>query len=365
MANGHFLNRHLLGNCIHMTQDAQKHSPINTDITNADIAATTKTTKSASSASGNNHDMMISDDMISDDMEMPYDSEEDSFGDLDDMDAWLEQQKRQLQPKEPKEDIPNINTQTEKKQKVVRFASEDKPNDLFNHGNGTNSDGTDDWLQALLSDDNHQQKHPHIAPDADDLSNLMAEYGVDTEYEQALNNDDVLDKINERLAANPKAQPTMGKPLLTQLIWGVGCLLLIALMWVQYLIFNVDRLMTNPDYANKIQGLCSALSCSLPSTDLSQLNIQSGFRPSSVNTTAQHSDVLIGLENQANNELIYPNVKVSLSNGEQLLGQFIATPQDYLTIAQKRMGAKQSKVIMFTVPIPASGVGEVQVEPFY
>ena len=364
MANGHFFNRHLLGYCIHMTQDAQKHSPISTDITNADIAATTKTTKSASSVSDNNYDM-ISDDMISDDMDIQYDSKEDSFGDLDDMDAWLEQQKRQLQPKEPKEDTPNINTQAEKKQKVVRFASEDKPNDLFNHSNNTNSDGTDDWLQALLSDDNHQQKHPHIAPDADDLSNLMAEYGVDTEYEQALNNDDVLDKINERLASNPKAQPTMGKSLLTQLIWGVGCLLLIALMWVQYLIFNVDRLMTNPDYANKIQGLCSALSCSLPSTDLSQLNIQSGFRPSSVNTTAQHSDVLIGLENQANNELIYPNVKVSLSNGEQLLGQFIATPEDYLTIAQKRMGAKQSKVIMFTVPIPASGVGEVQVEPFY
>ena len=302
MANGHFFNRHLLGYCIHMTQDAQKHSPISTDITNADIAATTKTTKSASSVSDNNYDM-ISDDMISDDMDIQYDSKEDSFGDLDDMDAWLEQQKRQLQPKE---DAPNINTQAEKKQKVVRFASEDKPNDLFNHSNNTNSDGTDDWLQALLSDDNHQQKHPHISPDADDLSNLMAEYGVDTEYEQALNNDDVLDKINERLAANPKAQPTMGKPLLTQLIWGVGCLLLIALMWVQYLIFNV-----------------------------------------------------------ANNELIYPNVKVSLSNGEQLLGQFIATPQDYLTIAQKRMGAKQSKVIMFTVPIPASGVGEVQVEPFY
>lgn len=356
MANGHFFNRHLLGYCIHMTQDAQKHSPISTDITNADIAATTKTTKSASSVSDNNYDM------ISDDMDIQYDSKEDSFGDLDDMDAWLEQQKRQLQPKE---DTPNINTQAEKKQKVVRFASEDKPNDLFNHSNNTNSDGTDDWLQALLSDDNHQQKHPHISPDADDLSNLMAEYGVDTEYEQALNNDDVLDKINERLAANPKAQPTMGKPLLTQLIWGVGCLLLIALMWVQYLIFNVDRLMTNPDYANKIQGLCSALSCSLPSTDLSQLNIQSGFRPSGVNTTTQHSDVLIGLENQANNELIYPNVKVSLSNGEQLLGQFIATPEDYLTIAQKRMGAKQSKVIMFTVPIPASGVGEVQVEPFY
>lgn len=356
MANGHFFNRHLLGYCIHMTQDAQKHSPISTDITNADIAATTKTTKSASSVSDNNYDM------ISDDMDIQYDSKEDSFGDLEDMDAWLEQQKRQLQPKE---DTPNINTQAEKKQKVVRFASEDKPNDLFNHSNNTNSDGTDDWLQALLSDDNHQQKHPHISPDADDLSNLMAEYGVDTEYEQALNNDDVLDKINERLAANPKAQPTMGKPLLTQLIWGVGCLLLIALMWVQYLIFNVDRLMTNPDYANKIQGLCSALSCSLPSTDLSQLNIQSGFRPSGVNTTTQHSDVLIGLENQANNELIYPNVKVSLSNGEQLLGQFIATPEDYLTIAQKRMGAKQSKVIMFTVPIPASGVGEVQVEPFY
>lgn len=58
------------------------------------------------------------------------------------------------------------------------------------------------------------------------------------------------------------------------LIWGLGSLLLIGLLGLQYVIFNLDSLLKDPEKAAKIHSLCAIVSCDLPIANVSMLKTE-------------------------------------------------------------------------------------------
>lgn len=153
--------------------------------------------------------------------------------------------------------------------------------------------------------------------------------------------------------------PQSHTPIAT-ILWIAGCLVLTLLLFAQYAIFNQNTLLKNPASAARLQALCSSVVCSLPSADLSMLTIDKlSYRSSSVSNTAGFSDIQAELVNQSEQAQLFPSLKVSVYDNNNLYGEFIAAPEDYLLSTQSQLAAQQSRAVMFTVPVAAQQISQI------
>lgn len=162
------------------------------------------------------------------------------------------------------------------------------------------------------------------------------------------------------LASNSATQ----KPVYISFFWAFGCFVLLLLLLAQYVIFNLDNLIKNPSSQGKLAIFCKVASCSIPSADLHNIIVTNQtIRPSTV--TAGRTDILASLVNTSNEEQLYPNLHVRLYHDQKLLGEFIATPDDYLTVSQRILSRKQFRLFLLSTDIAYDEITKVEIMPFY
>lgn len=316
-------------------------------------------------------DTLIHDDLIYDDMDID-DPEEDvqEYDSLDSMDAWLTQASNTSpsaatteKPKAPssKETIKTPNPSTKKPSTSTISASSSTQDMLSSaaandiHANVESSDNNS-WLQKLLEEQNQDEETP---PDDTDLSQLLSDMGVPVKDEDPAV-DDRLRKTQLPFA------PTQTTRSIASLLWILGCLVLALLLAAQYVIFNLENLVKNPAYAQRLQSICSVAACSLPSADLSALTISNTFhRSSQIKTAGTFSDIGATLSNGSPQAQLYPNVKISVYGKDEIIGEFIADPNDYLLGKQSQLAANTDRQLLFTIPVANAKIRDITMTALY
>ncbi len=150
------------------------------------------------------------------------------------------------------------------------------------------------------------------------------------------------------------------------LLWMAGCLVLVLSLFAQYVIFNLNTLLKNPEYSAHLTKVCAIAVCRLPSADLDAFVITDlSFETSGIKAANKFTDIQATLENESSESQLFPSLKVSIYGGNSLLGEFIALPEDYLIGRQNQLTAGYGKPFMFTIPITATKVNEVIIKPIY
>ncbi|MGM8908791.1 zinc-ribbon and DUF3426 domain-containing protein [Psychrobacter sp. 1U1] len=237
---------------------------------------------------------------------------------------------------------------------MSRYDNVSAPIDTSNRN--TNNDNA--WLEKLLEEQNH--KTDVIEPGTD-LSQLLVSMGV---------------PLRDQFQATPKRASKAQSRIypvqsrvqtsIASLLWLAGCLVLIMLLFAQYVIFNLDNLVKNPMYAERLQAVCAIAACSLPTADMTAFDIVDViYRPSEVNAADGFTDIAATLANQSTKSQLLPNLKVSIYSNDDVIGEFIAMPKDYLVSKQNLLFAEQNKPFMFTVPVVNDEINKVIIDPIY
>nr|WP_267442915.1 DUF3426 domain-containing protein [Psychrobacter sp. 28M-43] len=316
-------------------------------------------------------DTLIHDDLIYDDMDIDEPEEDvQEYDSLDSMDAWLTQASNTSpsvatteKPKAPlsKETIKSSNSSTKKPSTSTISASSSTQDMLSSaaandiHANVESTDNNS-WLQKLLEEQNQDEETP---PDDTDLSQLLSDMGVPVKDEDPAADD----RLRKTQLPFAPAQTTRS---IASLLWILGCLVLALLLAAQYVIFNLENLVKNPAYAQRLQSICSVAACSLPSADLSALTINNTFhRSSQIKTAGTFSDIGATLSNGSPQSQLYPNVKISVYGKDEIIGEFIADPNDYLLGKQSQLAANTDRQLLFTIPVANAQIRDITMTALY
>lgn len=307
---------------------------------------------------------LIHDDLIYDDMDIdePVESilEYDS---LDSMDAWLGQVAHTSEALNESSNSTakafnkNSRSSTKSSSIVQPVLSSVAANNIHVSVDQTSDNS---WLEDLLKEQNKREDTP--PRDDTDLSRLLLDMGVPVKDENSITEEHVRkSQVQARFA--PERQESQS---VASLLWALGCLVLALLLFAQYVIFNLENLVKNPAYAQRLQAICTVAACSLPSADLTALTISSSnHRPSQIVDTGSFSDVSATLNNQSTKAQLYPNLKVSVYGSDKVIGEFIAAPEDYLLSKQNQLAANSSRQLLFTVPVADTQIREITISPLY
>jgi predicted Zn finger-like uncharacterized protein len=319
----------------------------------------------------------LDDDLLfHDDMEID-DSPESitAYGSLEEMDAWLSQSDTSDATDNastaPAKAVPEKSTPAASdmlKKPAAASVSSTDANDI--HANVATTSGNDTsenaWLEALLK---AQQDSDNALPDEDaadkqdntDLSQLLENIGMATN-----NKEKISQARTNRIHTHTQQGSTPSKNPIATILWLVGSLILILLLLAQYVIFNLDTLIKNPDHAARLQTVCSMAACSLPHADIADLSTtEPSYRPSRIKAAAAFSDIETSLVNQSQHSQLLPNIKVTIYGDNALIGAFIAPPKDYLLSPQSQIAAESSKSMMFTVPVATNQINNITIDVIY
>lgn len=309
------------------------------------------------------HDGLIYDDMDIDESEqtaLEYDS-------LEDMDAWL----TQASVSTAAHNKPSKSTSNTSKKAATSLAKP-APKAAAEHSSAAQialssaaandiranvDEGTDNaWLENLLKEQHTEQ---NTAQDDTNLSQLLHDMGVPLKDEGHASE-------NRIKQANANFNSTPEQRSIASLLWTLGCLVLALLLFAQYVIFNLETLVKNPAHAERLQTICSVAACSLPNADLSAFTITDPKHQSSqVTKDGQFSDISAALNNQSATAQLYPNIKVSVYSTDDLIGEFIAAPEDYLLSKQTQLAANSRRKVLFTIPLANAKIREVTISALY
>lgn len=357
----------------HSAQTADNHNK------NQHAAGATKSPLTPPHSKNISSDILIEDDLIHDGLiydDMDSDEPEESvleYDSLDSMDAWLTQASNMnnssytstadnqptsnLSKKTDKNNASSAKVSsdatTENSSSAQMALSSAAANDIH-----ANVDDTADnsWLEKLLKE---QNKGEEVRQDDTDLSQLLLDMGVPLKDEAPTSEERVR-------KAQAKFTPTPQRRSIASLLWTLGCLVLALLLFAQYVIFNLETLMKNPVHAERLQSVCAVAACSLPSADLTAFTITNlNHKSSKIKMDGKSSDVSATLNNQSAKAQLYPNVKVSVYGANDMIGEFIATPADYLLSKQSQLAADSSRNILFTIPVANRQIREVTISPLY
>ncbi|WP_394260716.1 DUF3426 domain-containing protein, partial [Moraxella boevrei] len=192
----------------------------------------------------------------------------------------------------------------------------------------------EDWLADLLEEERRKEEAVQYMPDNDKLTkvgrnntvvDMLDELGVDVAHEQSLESDEYHQRLDERFNAQVASQKNVKMPIGMMLVWCVGSLLLVGLLAVQHVVFNLDNLLKNPDSAKNLQQACAIFKCNLPTANVSLLATETLKLEKAKD--AKQTDLTFTLRNSTSQKMIYPNLKISLRDGNDIKAQTIVTPE--------------------------------------
>lgn len=231
------------------------------------------------------------------------------------------------------------------------------------------------WLQSLMAqaDDNEamdDSSATHTKPkrgmNTVFNTDIFDQIAVDTGSEQQADLLAYQKKIDERLSQQVSSQQSLNaKSFNMGIVWGLGSLLLIFLLAAQYIIFNINTLITSTTNAAVLSTICHKIpACQLPLADTGLIDVQM-LKLAHSSKQAGQTDVVFTLTNTTDNNIIYPSVKVSLRNGNTILAQTLLTPTDYLEAGNNYLMPHQIKPIKLRIDFPKAQVQAANIELVY
>lgn len=216
------------------------------------------------------------------------------------------------------------------------------------------------WLQDLLKDSDPSELAKQVKID----NTKVNEIDLVTIIPSAAHTPKIHKKssaLNKIFSNKPTSQQiATKKPIGVQIMWFIGCIILLLLLGVQYTIFNLDTLVRNPNYASSVQKFCNIAKCSIPNADLASISVSSTLK-----NHPKATDIIITIHNKSNHEQLYPNLLVRLKNKDgMVIADFVASSHSYLSESQTSILGNQSKRIMLTANTDKTPTS-VEVTPFY
>ncbi len=232
------------------------------------------------------------------------------------------------------------------------------------------------WLEALVYNYNDSDSSDYITTDVDDdLQGLLTSAGAGANDSQTSPSHSPNPSILSASRLQPKRVTAQQQSLsiaeegprsIANLLWVAGCLVLVLSLFAQYVIFNLNTLLKNPYYAERLEVVCAIAACRLPSATIEAFIIDDiSFDASKIQRGNEFIDLQATLANKSMQTQLLPNLKVSLYNSGSLIGEFIALPEEYSTGRQSQLAAGYTMSFMFTIPLSVTQVSHVDVEPFY
>lgn len=226
------------------------------------------------------------------------------------------------------------------------------------------------WLLSLMAqaDDNEAADDAGAKRGMDGVFNtdIFDQIPIDTRSEQQADLLAYQQKIDERLSQQVSSQQLANAKIFNMsIIWGLGSLLLVFLLAVQYIIFNIDTLITSKTNAAVLSNICHKIpACQLPIADTGLIDVQMlALAPSS--KQAGQTDVVFTLTNTTDNNIVYPSVQVSLRSGNTILAQTLLTPTDYLEAGNNYLMPHQIKPVKLRIDFPKTKVQAANIELIY
>ncbi len=182
-------------------------------------------------------------------------------------------------------------------------------------------------------------------------------------------NDERLEKMRKCILINASSteQNTQKKSFISAFLWFIGCILLTALLVVQYTIFNINKLVKQPNAQKKLAIVCKILSCSLPSAELDNLYIDNvQHRRSKIGNSDKETDIIASVNNLSDSRQLYPNLKIMIHGVNGLSAELVLRPKDYLLLEkQTEMASSSENFFMLTIPINDDEISNIDITPFY
>lgn len=227
------------------------------------------------------------------------------------------------------------------------------------------------WLLSLMAqaDDNEAADDTAGAKRGMDgvfNTDIFDQIPIDTRSEQQADLLAYQQKIDERLSQQVSSQQALNAKIFNMsIIWGLGSLLLVFLLAAQYIIFNINTLITSTTNAALLSTICHKIpACQLPLADTGLIDVQMLALAHSSKQAGQ-TDVVFTLTNTTDNNIIYPSVKVSLRNGNTILAQTLLTPTDYLEAGNNYLMPHQIKPVKLRIDFPKTKVQAANIELIY
>ena len=227
------------------------------------------------------------------------------------------------------------------------------------------------WLLSLMAqaDDNEAADDTAGAKRGMDgvfNTDIFDQIPIDTRSEQQADLLAYQQKIDERLSQQVSSQQLANAKIFNMsIIWGLGSLLLVFLLAAQYIIFNIDTLITSKANAAVLSNICHKIpACQLPIADTGLIDVQMLALAHSSKQAGQ-TDLVFTLTNTTDNNIIYPSVKVSLRSGNTILAQTLLTPSHYLEAGNNYLMPHQIKPVKLRIDFPKTKVQAANIELIY
>ena len=227
------------------------------------------------------------------------------------------------------------------------------------------------WLLSLMAqaDDNEAADDTAGAKRSMDgvfNTDIFDQIAIDTGSEQQADLLAYQKKIDERLSQQVSSQQSLNAKIFNMgIIWGLGSLLLIFVLAAQYIIFNINTLITSTTNAALLSTICHKIpACQLPLADTELIDVQMLALAHSSKQAGQ-TDLVFTLTNTTDNNIVYPSVKVSLRSGNTILAQTLLTPTDYLEAGNNYLMPHQIKPIKLRIDFPKTKVQAANIELIY
>lgn len=239
-------------------------------------------------------------------------------------------------------------------------------------GKATQTQGDDDsWLTDLLEEEKRKEEELQFKPDVDkfgkmsrenNVSFMLDDLGINVAHEAPIEEEDYRKKLNDRFSQQVASQNNLKMPIGMMLIWLFGSLLLMGTLVAQYAIFNLDALLKKPETATHIQTVCEIAKCKLPVANPSVIKTET----LSLTKAKQNnqSDLTFTLTNATGQQVIYPNLKISLRDNNDVKAQLLLAPEQYLEDDTYLM-PHQIKAVKLRIDYPKSSYTQANIEPFY
>ena len=231
------------------------------------------------------------------------------------------------------------------------------------------------WLQSLMA-----QADDNEAMDDSSATHTKPKRGMNTVFNTDIFDQIAIDmgseqqadllayqkKIDERLSQQVSSQQSLNAKFFNMdIVWGLGSLLLIFVLAAQYIIFNINTLITSKPNAALLSTICHKIpACQLPLADTELIDVQMLALAHSSKQAGQ-TDMIFTLTNTTDNNIIYPSVKVSLRSGNTILAQTLLTPSHYLEAGNNYLMPHQIKPIKLRIDFPKTKVQAANIELVY
>nr|WP_309575669.1 DUF3426 domain-containing protein [Moraxella osloensis] len=229
------------------------------------------------------------------------------------------------------------------------------------------------WLQSLMAQaydneamDDASATNTKRGMDGVFNTDIFDQIAVDTGSEQQSDLLAYQQKIDARLSQQVSSQQSLNAKFFNmRIIWGLGSLLLIFVLAAQYIIFNINTLITSKTNAAVLSTICHKIpACQLPLADTKLIDVQM-LKLAQSSKQAGQTDVVFTLTNTTDNNIIYPSVKVSLRSGNTILAQTLLTPSHYLEAGNNYLMPHQIKPIKLRIDFPKAPVQAANIELVY